>query len=232
MPLDDSGLERKQAISAFLDRSVQEPFLAQVENGLNKYAESGCARVHCLIDKAGRALASAKEESDLVAAETLVREAHLELSKAINAAPAYWRGMQSRGYGYFVYFIAAMFFALFAAFYLDEDDTIEMLDVPIWAATLGAAGGSFSGVVWLRTQSAERGLRPTWLIYWMSPPVFGLLLGIVAYLFYELVTDGSGTQSALPKLLAFVAGYNWQAVTDLLDKLRGSFSGRAALDSS
>lgn len=105
--------------------------------------------------------------------------------------------------------------------------------VPAWAMSLGATGAVLRGLWFLHYHVSRRSFRAPWLLAHLSAPVVGALLGLLAYLLLMagLLSVGGGrardVDLTLPRVVTFLAGYSWEWLLGVVDRLVGRERGGA-----
>jgi hypothetical protein len=119
--------------------------------------------------------------------------------------------------------------------------------VPSPVLALGVLGAVLRGLYWLQYQVSRRIFRAQFVVAQLAAPWIGLLLGVASYLVIRggLFTleassghaaDITEDHSLLVRVVAFVAGFQWEPFLELLigifAKIRSSGAASSAAESA
>jgi len=99
--------------------------------------------------------------------------------------------------------------------------------IAIEAVSWGVIGGLLRGLWWLWKNVNKRQFRKAWIIWFISTPFLGGILGGIAYLliFAGLlavsgVEDKNGPNSVFVMSIAALAGFNWEWIVEQFNRVR------------
>lgn len=159
---------------------------------------------------------------------------HLDLAAknyflAVNSTSKRWRFLNVYAGHLFIYIIG--FLASIFLFYYLKVDTffVNGMDVPhvaIDATIWGIIGGLLRGIWFLWKNVNARQYRNAWIIWFVSTPFLGGILGAIVYLIIEggLLTISQQTQIVNPIVVivfSALAGFNWEWAMGVLKKIEG-----------
>jgi hypothetical protein len=114
---------------------------------------------------------------------------------------------------------------------LSTQDDVQSYRNGIYSVVWGIIGGIFRGIWYLKRRVNDRGFRNSWILWYLSSPIVGGILGVITYL---LIVGGLLTlsdselnteNSLLVMAVAAIAGYNWPAATDMIRRVGDSVTG-------
>jgi len=176
---------------------------------------------------------TAADENNLTEAETQMSLANTEFYAALNQTKRNWRFLNVYAIHVWMY-LASFLVGIFLFYYYDlatilsNNDNFQL--IAIYAATWGCIGSILRGFWYLRDKVDLRKYSNSWIIYFLSTPFIGGILGVIVYL---LIVGGlvsiSQNQFNIDHVLVILpfsalAGFNWWWAIDLFIKIGGIFS--------
>ncbi len=150
---------------------------------------------------------------------------------AVNSGPTLWRFLNIYAIHIWTYLIS--FLTLLFIFYYYDLNSALLTEFPflgsdsiaIEAVSWGVIGGLLRGMWWLWKNVNKRQFRKVWIIWFISTPFLGGILGGIAYLliFAGLLavsqTDNK-PNSIFVMSIAALAGFNWEWIVDQFNRVR------------
>jgi hypothetical protein len=113
----------------------------------------------------------------------------------------------------------------------ETDSSYEVYFNGIMAVTWGVIGGILRGIWYLKENVDDRGLRNSWIVWFLSCPFLGGLFGAVIYfiivagLVSITLDDVDFNNSLVIIAISVVAGFSWPAAIDMIKRVVNSFTG-------
>lgn len=170
----------------------------------------------------------AADQNNLSESETQMSLASAELSAAINHTKTTWRFLNVYAIHIWIY-LSSFLVGIFLFYYYDLSAILSSNDdfqvIAIYAATWGCIGSILRGFWHLKKNVDLLKYQSSWIIYFLSTPFLGGILGVIVYL---LIVGGlvsvSQNQFNIDNVLVILpfsafAGYNWEWAIGLFNKI-------------
>jgi hypothetical protein len=151
--------------------------------------------------------------------------------KDVNSAPMSWRFLNIYAVHIWIYLIAFLCI-LFIFYYYNVNSTLltkfaflRNHSIAIDAVAWGIIGALLRGLWWLWKNVNRGQFRKAWIIWFISTPFLGGILGGIAYLliFAGLIAvsqDKNITNSLFVMSIAALAGFNWEWIVEQLNRVK------------
>lgn len=218
MSTPDVSAAEDLALRARLEK-LEDDLRVASEAGL--FGEGNWPR--CIIEHATGARSSLAT-GQLPHAAQSVLEAELLLDASVRARGIGWRLRFVVQLPLFTFYLSTI--ALAVAVSASAGD-VAIWGVPVWAMCLGSIGAVLRGLWFLHYHVSRRSFRAPWLLAHLSAPIVGALLGLLAYLLLMagLLSIAGGrardVDLTLPRVVTFLAGYSWEWLLGVVDRLVG-----------
>lgn len=156
--------------------------------------------------------------------------AKCEFDKSVEKAGRLWRLSYIYGIPTFLYLTGLFIAFLLLWHYVDVQyrGDLSIFWVPAYSLIWGVLGAILQGIYYLWFQVNRGKYRKVWLVYFLSAPFMGCLLGGIIYLIFATGYFATGQPSIqnpqLPMLLSALAGFSWLWAIEVLNKTRGLLS--------
>jgi hypothetical protein len=151
--------------------------------------------------------------------------------KAVNSAPKSWRFLNIYAIHIWIYLIA--FLCLLFIFYYELDSSLSTKFgflganlTAIYVIAWGVIGGILRGLWWLWHNVNKRQYRKVWIIWFISTPFLGGILGAIAYLLiFAGLMAVSEDKNKIPNSMlvivtAALAGFNWEWIVERFNRIK------------
>lgn len=246
--MTNDEVRRKKKLKGDIQR-VGDWLIVAGENGLfneleGKQRLKGAARTTLteIESELGRARIQLAAD-DFANCETHIENAALFLSEAVNRASRCWRFKNLYAIHIWIYLFSflVVVFVLYYNVHIDrvllntlgisEHGETHYYSNGIYAATWGLIGGVLRGFWFLKDKVDDRMYRSSWILWFISCPFLGAILGTVIYfiLVAGLITltisniDIKNSYAMIP--LGLVAGFSWPSSVEQIKKAANVFSG-------
>lgn len=163
----------------------------------------------------------------LAAAATTLSQGERDLHAALERRSSLWRAVHLYQLPVGFYYLVTFAVLLSLGLAIDESASVRLLGVPVGVAVAGALGAVLRGIWWLYRQVARRLYRPHFVLAHLLAPFIGALFGLLAFLLLQAGVlslgasdDAKLDEAALPRAVAFFAGFSWEWMVGKLDQLR------------
>jgi len=168
------------------------------------------------------------DKQNLSEAETQLSLGNSKFYEALHEADNVWRFSNLYAAPIWIYLIGFLV-GIFFFYYLNMDKVLSsnenFLLMGIYAGTWGCIGSILRGLWYLKKNVDTREYQSSWIIYFISAPFLGGILGTIVYI---LIIGGlvsvSKQQFDIENIYAILpfsalAGFNWEWAIDLLNKI-------------
>lgn len=160
-------------------------------------------------------------------------------AKALNSVSRWWRFKNLYAGIIWIYLITFLISTILALYYFKIDTLIENnvshenihhSSVGIYAVGWGIIGGILRGVWYLKENVDDKKYRNSWVIWFLSSPFIGGVLGTAVYFFWTSglisITKNDTTVANSPLLFALVLtfGFSWPNSINLIRKIANTFA--------
>lgn len=188
-------------------------------------------------EKAAEILNKVKKARDYLSSNNLpgasrqIGEAEILLDVALRQATLCWRLKYIYNVPLFLYYVGILWLLSYI-WYLDakSDTPMTLMYVPIWSIILGGLGSVLRGLWFLTFHVSKKQFRTHWTLAHISAPLIGGILGLLVYLLLlaGFISVSGETipfvDNRLPMVMAVLAGYNWEWVLDVVDRITGKIT--------
>jgi hypothetical protein len=183
-------------------------------------------------DRCGDALTNLAK-NDLPNATANLLAAERALHSLVRSQTFLWRMANYYGIPIFSYYLFILTAIVFLWYFNPKFACRhEFLYAPLWVSILGALGATLRGLYWTSWKVAHRQYEKALTLSYLAAPFVGAALGILLYflLIAGLVSVKGGASGSsnrliadtkLPMALTFLAGYSWEWVFSVVDRLTG-----------
>ena len=168
---------------------------------------------------------------------------HYELSKAaelyfkaVKSARLSWRLLNIYAVHVWVYLITFLCLVfIFYYYFLQPNNSffifLNTYQTGIDAVVWGIIGGLLRGLWWLWKNVDKRQYRKTWIIWFISTPFLGGILGAISYFLIfaglsalsESNNENETPNTFLVLAISTLAGFNWEWIVDQLNRIKERF---------
>jgi len=177
---------------------------------------------------------TAIDNNQLSLAETKLSLANGKFNNALQNSKRLWKFCNIYAGHVWMYLIGFLV-GIFVFYYFDYDGQLSknenFIQAAIYATTWGCIGSILRGLWYLKKRIDKKEYESSWIIYFLSAPFIGSILGVIVYL---LIIGGliSVTQQnfdiknifAILPFSAF-AGFNWEWAIEQFKKLEKILEG-------
>jgi hypothetical protein len=208
------------------------------ENGL--FARTGLEyknNIDKAIIGADAALKAATVEADaalkgkkIVEASALVYEAKRYFDEVWNTAPKVWLALFGRGWMHHLCTVLGTCMAGLILYLVWQDDFCCFNKC---SALFGLLGAVVRSLYWITRQANARTLRRVWATQNVFGPLLGMILGCIAYFLLRsslvvVTQDNTQPNEYAVVVLAFYAGFNWEWILTLLNKVASQINTKSS----
>jgi hypothetical protein len=149
-----------------------------------------------------------------------------KFNEAIESSDRWWKISYRYGIPWFLYQVAALALVAFYSFQyssVSPESSQQILWVPVWILGWGATGAIVRSLWYLWFQINRKVFRKDWLVWFVSSPILGALLGALVYMLFLAgllaTTQANVKEPWFPMVLAGLAGFSWEWATEILKKM-------------
>jgi hypothetical protein len=233
--LSNEDDEKRKSYADNIDR-VDTWATSAAENGLFKDGEKDSSKsLDPILEKLKEARESLKCYNFIQCSDALSKAAD-HYFRAVDSASISWRFLNIYAIHLWIYLVTFLAI-IFIFYYFDLDHFLHLragvTQLSIDAAAWGVIGSLLRGIWWLWKNVNDREYRKTWIVWFISTPFIGGILGAIVYFIITaglliVTTDDLSNRNNFDEItnpmvvivFAALAGFNWDWAIDQFNKLR------------
>lgn len=227
--------EKRKSYARNIDR-VDTWATSAAENGLFKDGEKDSSKsLDPILEKLKEARESLKC-CDFIQCSDALSKAADHYFRAVDSASMSWRFLNIYAIHLWIYLVTFLAI-IFIFYYFDLDHFLRLRagvsQSSIDAAAWGVIGSLLRGIWWLWKNVNDREYRKTWIVWFISTPFIGGILGAIVYFIISaglliVTTDDLNNRNNFDEIInpmvvivfAALAGFNWDWAIDQFNRLR------------